>query len=178
MCFKNIFTINVETPSLETNEILLDSSDEDSEFDPSDNEVIKLFGLNKTIEDYHEIRDEYCELINETIHIFGNFYKLPLNNARICTSCYLSIPVSFRNGLGFYEYHIVYNNILQFDAEIIDTEYKFFCDFCSKYLYMIEYAHEMDCDECTHEMNIQDSRDYFISECIEFIFSKPDIFST
>lgn len=176
------FTINNEFKNdvlqlqLETDEEMFDSSEGSDIMDVGPLELKEIYYRNMTINHYNEHSDMIGELVNERIHIYGKFRIQEHSTNRYCASC---LELSFKT----YEYHAVYDNILELHNDIescilgkkLNIFYgRYFCTFCDSFLFHVEFADEMNCETCKLEVDEEDAKDTYDRTHISYLLQTTD----
>ena len=154
---------------LETDEEL-DSSDDDISPEHNSLESLIFLQYGQVIDQYRNHKTEIMELVNDSVHMHGQFYKLFLTATKQCKECYFNTPIQFRGNGTLYEQHLIYDNMLRFGSEMEVNDSKFYCNFCECFLFTSEYTDEMNCERCLLERNIIDFNETIIIDAIDYTF--------
>lgn len=137
-------------------------SDDDNEQETQSNTVITQAIYKGLCMDAFNIMDNtYLMNTNDSLHVYGDFYKIIGNNNRYCENCaHYSI-----NTFSRYTLHTIYENYDELEMDMkacmlgkqLNIDYgRMFCTFCDCYLYKVEFTDEMNCESCKHEMAYED----------------------
>lgn len=172
----NDTTQNVVQIELHTDEEMFNSDEESDIFDAGSMELKEIYYRNMTISHYNAQSDMVSELINEPAHVYGKFRKQSHSSNRYCNEC---MNLSFTT----YEYHAVYDNILELHNDInscilgkeLNILYgRYFCTVCNLFLFHVEFAEEMNCDTCKLEMEEEDAKELYNKTHISYILQVND----
>jgi hypothetical protein len=157
--------------SLEADEQISEEEYDNMEYNDNNIEIKNELFRGMPVEMFLTKSDMLQELIDEKIHVSGQFYKRPNFLDRYCNECKtlyntMCNDENITNDLKGYIQHWVYDLPKQMfddiEGDIIATDLvmgMWFCSNCFKMLYDFEYVEEMNCDYCKHELDIRDAED-------------------
>lgn len=169
--FKN--ESNIINFNLETDEEMFESDEESNDQYNLPLEPSQIYYRNMTINDFNSRKELFAEGIHNDIHVYGCYRKQAHSENRYCDTC-LTLQYSS------YEHHEIYDNADELNNDIesdivgkqLNLLYgRMYCTFCDSFLFNVEFADEMNCEECKVQMDENDYEQSAITNRISYTFT-------